>query len=201
MAEQRLLAAVAAYLEKYYREEKLEVFGAPMCQAAPAAPRKAEPEARPGAAASAAPRKLASLPQKTALRAAAPAKSGRRQQLEDLLENMGESFTQMLLRLIDERGMTDPQVYHRANIDRKLFSKIRKNVHYSPNKRTVVALALALELTVEETTELLKTAGFSLSNSSRADLIIRFSLENQIYDVMQVNELLFHYEEPLLGSV
>lgn len=170
MLEQKILADVAAYLEKYYQAEEAAICAMPMYQAAP---RMMPPVAMP--------------------------KAGK--QLDDMLMHLGESFTQMLLRLIDERGMTDPQVYHKANLDRKLFSKIRKNDHYSPNKRTVMALALALELSVTETEELLKTAGFSLSNSSRADLIVRFSLENEIYDVIKVNELLFHYEEPLLGSV
>lgn len=121
-------------------------------------------------------------------------------QLDDIMQHLGETFSQMLLRLIDERGLTDPEVYHKANIDRKLFSKIRTNVCYAPTKKTVMAFAVALELSLDETKDLLQAAGYSLSPGSRFDVILSFFLENEIYDIFEINEMLFYYEQPILGS-
>lgn len=120
--------------------------------------------------------------------------------LEDVMKHMGETFSQMLLRLIDEKGYTDAKVYHKANIDRKHFSKIRNNVDYVPSKKTAVAFAIALELSLDEAKDLLKAAGFSFSNGSKFDVIISYFLENKIYDVFEINEVLFSYEQPLIGG-
>ena len=100
--------------------------------------------------------------------------------------------------MIDERSYTDAQVYKKANIDRKLFSKIRCNEAYNPSKKTVLSLALALELNLDETVDLLARAGFALSPSSKADLIIEYCIQNEKYDVMDVDTILFHYGLPTL---
>lgn len=119
--------------------------------------------------------------------------------LSELMEQVGESFQQRLLRLIDERGLTDAWVYKRANVDRKLFSKIRRNAAYRPGKRTAVALAIALELNLDETIDLLGRAELALSPSSKFDLIIEYCILNHIYDIFEINALLFQYDQPLLG--
>ena len=120
--------------------------------------------------------------------------------LEDLMKEIDETFSEGLIRLIDQKGLKDPDVYKKANIDRKLFSKIKNNKDYKPSKMTCVAFAIALELNLDEARDLIGKAGYALTHSSKFDIIIEYFILEGNYNSFEINEVLFAFGQPLIGA-
>lgn len=119
---------------------------------------------------------------------------------ENRLKKLDAGFSETLLRLIDRTGKKDSEIYKKANVDRKLFSKIRNNMDYKPSKTTALAFAFALELDIDETRDFIGRAGFALSHSSKFDVIVEYFLVSKNYDIYELNEVLFAFDQPLLGA-
>ena len=213
-----LLSGIDAYLAANYREEPplghfaetSAMFDMDFLQAPTAAPHYA-PKPHSGANAASAPQESRPHPAsqkgdgqllyapKAQNKYSLSGHPGKRA-LDEVLGEIGENFQQTLMRTIRERGYTEKEVYKRANLDRKVFSKIRLNENYNPKKSTAILLSLGLRLTLDETLDLLGRAGYTLSNGSRSDLIVRYFIENEIYDVYELDAVLDEYGLPMLSN-
>ena len=120
-------------------------------------------------------------------------------ELDDSINKREKTFVETLFAFIDESDMTDVEVYKKARIGRKLFSKIRSDINYTPSKKTIICLILSLELDIDNARQLLKKAGYAFSSTSKFDIIVRFCIENQEYDIDEINGILFDYDQSLLG--
>lgn len=202
MISSELKSAIAQYIEQNFIPEEPPLFESKYCMAE--APAKAPRARRSGNSPVARMKKCAPVCEErieeAELQLDTAASLEDVTSLEEALKAIDESFSDMVLRKIDEKGMTDAECYRRAHIDRRHFSKIRSRRDYRPGKQTALALAVALELPLEECRELLMKAGYALSRSSKGDIIVEYFISNGIYDVDAINDALFDFDQALLGA-
>ena len=117
--------------------------------------------------------------------------------IDFLISRREETFSKRLLRMMQEKGLDEAETYKKAYVDRRHFSKIKNDTDYKPTKKTVLAFAIAMELSVDDTKDLLNSAGFSLTNSSKFDLIVQYFLQHEIYDMFEINDVLYHFDQPV----
>lgn len=207
MADQKLIDEVGKYIDKYYEptkddikldKEMLSIFDRITRFRKKRAEEKAlQEEAQEE---SSKPEEFdVSTMQKTKIKKGMSSTMSVNRNIDNLMNQLEETFSQRLLRMIDERGMTDSEAYTKAYVDRRHFSKIRKDVNYVPNKKTVLAFTIALELSLDEAKDLLGSAGFALSRSSKTDIIVAYFLQNKIYDMFEINDVLDAYGQPVFG--
>lgn len=210
MADQKLIDEVGKYIDKYYEpvsddikvdKEMLSIFDRITRFRKKRAEEKALQEQQIQESSQieeSAPDEFdVSTMQKTKIKRGMSSTIAVNRNIDNLMDQLEETFSQRLLRMIDERGMTDSEVYTKAYVDRRHFSKIRKDVNYVPNKKTVLAFTIALELSLDEAKDLLASAGFALSRSSKTDIIVAYFLQNKIYDMFEINDVLDAYGQPV----
>ena len=210
MADQKLIDEVGKYIDKYYEpvkddikmdKEMKSIFDKITKFRKQRAEEKVlqeEPVKESSLSEDALPEEFdVSTMQKTKIQKGMSSTMSVNRNIDNLMNQLEETFSQRLLRMIDERGMTDSEAYTKAYVDRRHFSKIRKDVNYVPNKKTVLAFTIALELSLDEAKDLLASAGFALSRSSKTDIIVAYFLQNKIYDMFEINDVLDAYGQPV----
>ena len=207
MADQKLIDEVGKYIDKYYEpvtddikmdQEMKSIFDKITKFRKKRAEVKALQEEESSPAEESLPEEFdVSTMQKTKLKKGMSSTMPMNRNIDNLMNQLEETFSQRLLRMIDERGMTDSEAYAKAYVDRRHFSKIRKDINYVPNKKTVLAFTIALELSLDEAKDLLASAGFALSRSSKTDIIVAYFLQNKIYDMFEINDVLDAYGQPV----
>lgn len=210
MADQKLIDEVGKYIDKYYRPVKDDIkmdseMESIFDKITKYRNRRAEEKALQEDQIRECSQVKESVPeefdvstmQKTKIKKGMSSAVSVKRNIDNLMDQLEETFSQRLLRMIDERGMTDSEAYSKAYVDRRHFSKIRKDVNYVPNKKTVLAFTIALELSLDEAKDLLASAGFALSRSSKTDIIVAYFLQNKIYDMFEINDVLDAYGQPV----